>query len=290
MVRLTITAVTATASLLFLAPITSAATLFSIETATDELVKIDSQIGVIEVVGTLDFDATSTDLASFGDRLFVLDTIFTEHVNILEIDPLTAATISAAQVSIEGNPILHAEGLTHIGEQLIIGFSSNGNVFSDSLGDLSLTGEVTNSSPFTDDVGITPTPDTDALGSDGTSMIFSADDTGGGRGPLSIFSADRQAVSFDLIETVDITGKDLVVDNENFLLLNNSFATGEARLTEISANGVVGSSISLGDGQYNGLALANESSSSTESVPEPTSTAGLLVAIALMAGIKYWPH
>lgn len=102
MVRPTITALSATASLFFLAPIANAATLFSVETATDERVKTDFQTGVIEVVRALDFDATSTDPASFGDRLFVLDTIFTEQVNILEIDPLTAATISSAQVSIDG--------------------------------------------------------------------------------------------------------------------------------------------------------------------------------------------
>lgn len=263
---------TASAALCTLGDVSAAraVSLFSVDVNSDSLVKIDSETGAVSVVGSLQFDATSTDLASFNNRLFILDTVFQNRVDIYEVNPSTAQTVSSAQVLLNGNPVLHGEALTNEGNQLKIGFSSGGNeTSSESLGDLSLAGEITNA--------IETTGDFDGLGGDGVSRFFSVDPPGFGVGPSPVFTVDLTTGSLSSFTTVPRIGNDLVVSGENLFLLDNSLAVTEAFLLTVStSNGLITDTVSLGNGQYFGLAV----------VPEPLTILGTATAVGFGAFFK----
>ena len=243
--------------------LTRAATLFSVETISDSLVTIDATTGLITTIGTLDFDAIRVDLASFDDRLFALDSDFQNRVDIYEIDPSTAATISSAQVFLGGNAILNGESLTNFGSQLKIGFSANGgDTSSESLGDLSLTGEVTNV--------VSTTSDLDGLGGDGISQFFSTD-VEGGTGDTSLFSVNLTtgALAF-LDEFPSNPVDDLVVRGEELFLLASGTLT-------ILSDGAIANTFSLSGGSYQGIAVASAD------VPEPSAILGLGATIGIGA-------
>ena len=88
------------------------------------------------MIGTLYFDANnSINVANLGNQLFAINSQFGVRVDILEINPLNASTISSLQVTHGVIPILNGEGLTNIQNELIISFSSNGDADSESVGD-----------------------------------------------------------------------------------------------------------------------------------------------------------
>jgi len=229
-------------------PPANAVSLFSVETQSNSLVLIDSETGKVNTIGTLGFDAVDTDLASFGDRLFILNTIYQNRVDIYEVNPTTGATLSSAQVAYENKPVLHAEGLTNLGKKLIIGFSANGgDPGSESIGELSLTGAITNA--------ISTAGDFDGFGGDGVSQIFSTD-AERTSGPTNLFNVDYTNGSLSPITNIPIASNDIVSDGKNLFLLDINSGKSEVRLIKTSITGEIKRNIPIEVGQeYLGLAI-----------------------------------
>ena len=105
---------------------------FSIDSATDELVRFDSTTGAVTVVGALGTDVGDVDLTRTADgRLWGINSIFGDRVDLHEINTTTGAVLSTTQVNLSG--IQNAEGLGHSGNQLVIGHSASSsasNIFS----------------------------------------------------------------------------------------------------------------------------------------------------------------
>ncbi len=206
MKRLTLASITALGLATAVTP-ANAISLFSVDRNSDNLVLIDSGTGQVNTIGSLGFDAVSTDLASFDNRLFILNTIFRNRVDIYEVNPTTGATLSSAQIALGNEFVLHAEALTNVGKQLIIGFSANGaDAWSESIGELSLTGAITNA--------ISTAGDFDGLGGDGISLIFSTDAVRGS-GPTNLFNVDYTNGSLSPITTLSIASGDIVSNGNN---------------------------------------------------------------------------
>ena len=73
------------------------------------------------MIGTLYFDANnSINVANLGNQLFAINSQFGVRVDILEINPLNASTISSLQVTHGVIPILNGEGLTNIQMEMLI--------------------------------------------------------------------------------------------------------------------------------------------------------------------------
>jgi len=142
-----------------------AAFFYSINCKTDELIKIDSETGEIEVIGSIGYDITSADLAYFQDRLFILnntyedgfETLENNNVELVEISPYNGSKISVKPVRYNGSKIALAEGFNAFSDVIKIAFTVNVDASSELLGDIDLDGNITNAKDY-------KTADIDALG------------------------------------------------------------------------------------------------------------------------------
>ena len=137
---------------LFAAGAANAQSLFSIDTATDELVTINAQTNDVSTVGSLGLDVTSANLTFANGQLSGIINDASGTRSIVSIDTSTGGIASSATLSAGGTPIVLAEGLAadrNTGE-LYISFS-NSSVFdtrSESLGTVALSGEITTIDTF----------------------------------------------------------------------------------------------------------------------------------------------
>ena len=127
---------------------------YSVDSNTDQLIHIDASTGTATVIGDLGQDARDIDLARTPDgRLWGLNSIFQSSVHLWEISPDTGAVISSVSVvGPTGSPITSAEGLGNDGNQLVIGYSSNGDANSNIFANLSEAGAITGPATLTIDM------------------------------------------------------------------------------------------------------------------------------------------
>ena len=226
----------------------------SVDTATNELVRIDSTSGNVSVVGSLGFIAGDIDLATLGNRLFATNSDTGVRVDLHEISPFTGASLSSVQV--QGGVVV-AEGLAGVGNQLKLGFSSDGSVFSDSLGNLALNGVISSASagPF----------DFDGLGVDESGTLYGIDREPGVT--TTIFTVTESPLSTNVIQSISPTllVNDLLVSGNSALIIDS-----DSKLHSVDlATGVLTTTNLNRVGNYRGLAVA---------VPEPNAFLCLVIA------------
>ncbi len=258
----------------------ASASLFGVDTGTDELVRIDPTTGAVTVVGLLGMDARDIDLTRTADgTLWGLNSIFRNRVDLWTIDPLTGAVTSSSQVP----GIVHAEGLGHVGNQLKIGYSSAGTARSDLLGDLSASGIISNPIGFTASTGFGL--DFDGLSFGAGGVPFYALDrfhTGPGPSDTSLFEVDPTGPTATRIgdyNSTTVVANDLIPQGGKLFLIDN----GSPVLHRVdAATGLLEATISLNRvGTYLGLSTAPPLSS----VPEPA-TIGLLCLGLAALGLR----
>lgn len=194
----------------------TAAPLFSVDSATNDLVRIESTTGAVTVVGGLGVNAFNMDLTRTADgRLWGLNSRFGNRVDLHEINTATGAVISTVQVTLGGNGLVSAEGLAHTGNQLQLSYSPDGDTFADHIGDLGLGGAVSNGSFVTVDIdgmsiatGTTPFYTVDRDPADGDTFIHALDPGALPANLIATFDAD------------DVRANDLLTDGTDIFMID----------------------------------------------------------------------
>jgi hypothetical protein len=268
-------AIVAAIVLLVASRVGSASVFYSTNLVTDELVLINSATGDVTTVGPLGFNALDVDLVTIGDRLFALNSNFEVRVDLHEIDPMTGASISSAQVHTAGGNVLLAEGLGQVNGQLKIGFRVDPVPFtsrSNAFGDLASSGLVTNIEANPPSL---PNADFDGLGSDESGGQLYGHDG-------NVFQLPNDTRYFRIFESplmIDVFYSNMMVPLPNIdditVLGGVLFAIGDAasgRLFMLDLSTEAFSSVEIDPGEFSGLAIASQ-------VPELSSA---LVWLVLM--------
>ena len=252
--------------------------LFSVDVATDELVKINPATGNVSVIGPLGFNAQDVDLTNVNGRLFALNAELDVRVDLYELNPATASVISSVQVFTDSNfEIQLAEALSHVSGQLKIGFRDSAAPFparSNAFGDLGFDGVVSNIQS-----NVTTYVDFDGLGVDlSTGILYSPDGNPAfinfRPGDTDFFSVQESPLALNFI-TTDSTNFSA---NDVAVLSNQLYAMGQPSnllaALDLNTNGF--STITLSrSGNYFGLATA---------IPEPSPIACLSLLLATFVG------
>ncbi len=248
--------------------------IYSVDTDSDHLVQVDPKSGDITDIGYLGFDVIRTiDLATLNGKLYGLHSDPWNSVFLHEINPVTGTSTSTVQLFINNDPtdpMLHAEGLTSIDEQLIIAYSSQGDCNSYALADLALDGTVSN-------VDLSGNFDFDGLGSDlsGTEM-YGLDVVSSGKPDQHTDFIDS---ANDLIVSVDYPAvanpNDIIVIGTDLFALDHK--NKQLYIIELDGANDLTSIDLQGNGNYSGLA--------SRPIPEPATIALLGIGIAGLAGI-----
>ncbi len=147
--------------------------LFSIDPATDELVRIDAPTGIVTVVGTITHDMSNTMDLTFHEGFVyavIARTPFPATAwDLVQIDPVTGLKVNASPVT--GVPMDVVESLTSLGGDLMIGFGNTGTSFtSDQIAIIDTAGNVdplsVASYPGTDTDGMATSPQHQLIGVD----------------------------------------------------------------------------------------------------------------------------
>lgn len=241
---------------------------YTVDVETDELVQVDASTGHVSVVGELGYDAVDVDLVNTSNGLRGINTIFGIRVDLLEIDYYTGAIANTALVQSDTGPILHAEGLAAINDQLIVSYSPSGGVNSSSAGELSQTGLITSS--FDLDL------DADGLWADSESGVIFALDRRLGQNVVDFRSLTEISPNSSFLGNVPSTFllTDLVIlnnliyaidlDQEQLIIFN--IGNGESTVLPMDR-----------PGRYSGLAI----------IPEPSGfilAAGSICLFQFLAG------
>lgn len=254
--------------------------LFSIDTAANTLVRIDSTTGVVSTVGALGQDARDVDLTLTADgRLWGLNS-GGSNVSIWEIDKITGAVLSSAQAFAGSVPVGSAEGLGSRGNLLRLGYDLTSGGNSITLGEISPGGAVT--------AGMGTLVDMDAL-ADGhgnpyglyafdrdtlhlTTTLFGIDPLTGSSTAIHAYSS---VLGFHDLVTFD-NGEGIAIDTFTGDLHRLNLSTG-------AVLEVVGLS-SGPSGVYNGLALAEPLSATVPDSAGFLPVIGIALALAFQRG------
>lgn len=247
---------------------------FSVDSASNDLVRIDSATGAVTVVGALGMNARNVDLARTADgRLWGLNSDFSNRVDLFEISTTTGAVLSSVQVTLNGNGIVSGEGLTHSGNQLKLSYSPTGNTFATELGDLGFGGAITNSVT----IGI----DMDGLGAGNGATPFYAVDRDPAAGDTLVYGFDPTALPATLVATLDANTErdnDLVLHGSEIYLVDGF--NNALHMFDLGTPGNLNTIALNRGGDYSGLAFAGPISS----VPAP----GIVSIFALSAAVLGW--
>ena len=111
---------------------TSGLGIYSVDTASDSLVKIDSTTGVVTTVGAIGHDMGDVDLVYDNQTLFAINTRG-QTFELLTLDPTTGAMLSA--VPLRFNQTLKTvKGITAVDGQLYVIFSHSAGYCGDACG------------------------------------------------------------------------------------------------------------------------------------------------------------
>ena len=240
------------------------ALLYSVDLNTDELVSVESSNGQVSVVGSLGRDAKNISLAFLGGQLFGLDSDFvSQRAELIEIDPFTGAASLLGTVFSGVDQVTLAEGMTSRSGVLQASFTTTPNdPRSDSLGELSLSGQLTNSTFL----GL----DMDGLATDASGQIFAidGDPTPNTNSlftilPTSLLGATDRSIA-GRISGINFLGDDLLGITSDLGTLSRLSTTDGSLLGTISLSQ---------SRNYSGLA----------NVPEPSSFA--LASLAAVSGL-----
>lgn len=171
---------------------------YSIDIDTDELVSIDPATGAVTVIGPLGYDAGDIDLTVHDGRLYGLNSLFQERVELLEIDTVTGTAAAPIEVTNGGAAILNAESIASLCGDLVIGFNDPATAanpaFSNALGTIDSNGTVTSFVTFSSTV------DFDGLSADATGLEFRSIDAQGPGVPVLLNVGDRTPPTVILID------------------------------------------------------------------------------------------
>jgi hypothetical protein len=234
-----------------LLPPAQAIPLYSINTSTDHLVRIDSDTGVLTSVGALGRDARDIDLALTSDgQLWGLNS-GSGLVELWQINKVTGAVDASAPVKAGAASVLSAEGLASRGNQLKLSYDLTAAGNSITLADVSSAGAVTG--------GIVTTVDMDAL-ADGHANSYGlyGFDRNPGTGTFLYGINPATGVSTLIQSYSDALGfHDLITLAGNQGIAIDTFADKLYRL-DLTNGAVLGTTTigTGGTGVFNGLALA----------------------------------
>jgi len=193
---------------------------FTVNNTTNQLCRINYETGELSIIGTIDFEVENAELFMFGGKMFALSSNDKEQVcNLLELNPLTGKKLSSAIVTLNGTTITAAEAVISTNDRILIGFSkqSNYDTESESIGELSLDGSISNVKSFNN-------ADFDGLGFDyTTNQIYSIDITPQSK-QSKIYKVDLD--NLKLIEWVDLSfdyykGNDFDIISTSMFFINN---------------------------------------------------------------------
>jgi hypothetical protein len=254
--------------------IAQAGPFFSVDTATSELVRINSTTGAVTVVGALGRSITDIDLTRTADgRLWGIDSVFNSHVDLLEISTSTGNVLSTTQINLPG--IQNAEGLGHSGNQLVIGHSTSTSA-SNVLSDFGTDGSISNS--------VVTAIDMDGLSSgSGTVPFYAMDAALFGSWFSLLYELDPNTPSNPQIAGfstgTEPIGSDLVAEGADIFFIDG-LATPELLSFNLSSPTVLNRLDLDRAGSYRGLAVAD-----SVAVSEPGIYLTFAIGIALL-GIR----
>lgn len=263
--RISWAAVFIAAAILWNGPSAQAGPFFSVDTTTNELVRINATTGAVTVVGALGTTITDIDLTRTADgRLWGIDSVFGTRVDLMEISTSTGAVLSTTQINLPG--IQNAEGLGHSGNQLVLGHSVTSSA-SNFLSELATDGTLSNT--------VQTAIDIDALGAGSGSVPFYAIDAAffGSWFTLAYeldpgTPANPQIAGFGT--GAESVGSDLVADGADIFFIDG-LATPELLSFNLATPGTLQRVALDRIGAYRGLATAE-----ALSVSEP----GVLLILA----------
>lgn len=248
---------------------------FSVDIASDELVRIESTTGAVSVVGALGTDAIDIDLTRTADgRLWGLNSNFGSRVDLLEISTSTGAVLSTTQVNLSG--IQNAEGLGHSGNQLTIGHSVNSSA-SNFFSELATDGTISNSIQTSVDI------DGMSAGS-GTTPYYLLDAALIGAWRTLIHTFDPSIPSSSQIANIltgsEPIGNDRVIDGTDIFYIDGGI-TPELFNSSLASPGTAGSIDLDRAGSYRGLAIGT-----SVAVAEPGMLLGFASGLAIFGVIR----
>ena len=237
--------------------------LYSVDFLNHDLVTIDSNTGEVTIIGAVDNSLSIGALTSFDDRLIALNLKPGIRADILEIDPLTGAIITSAQVSTASGNVRLAESITDVNGQIIIGFREPGlfnSSVSNVLGNISLSSGLIADIRTASGAGA----DFDGIASaDGGGTLYNAD-----HDPMygTYFESIGTPTALDydvnsLFDVLNLRTFDIEFNNGVLFGINNTHVL----TVNLSTNQVSSKTLSRA-GSYNSIALAQ-----TAAVPEPSS-------------------
>jgi hypothetical protein len=128
----------------FLSSTAHAGLFYSIDTASDDLVSIDSSSGHVTMIGSLGVDLFDTDLAMLEGNLYAVDTsLVRQTANLYRINTTSGNAALLGQLATATEGVTHAEGLAATASSLIVSYTTTPNSPTSNLvAALSLTGLV----------------------------------------------------------------------------------------------------------------------------------------------------
>jgi hypothetical protein len=243
--------------------------LVTIDRQNDNLLSINPSTGELSVIGPIGHDMISPHLTFMNGRLFALNMNTINHTEIVELDLLTGAAISAFDVRLNSQVVSFAEGLANDGDELLIGFRTGASLqHSNAMGRLALDGTVSgvvnlaslNSLADIDGFKVNPATgtliSTDTRANDNTISFYNVDDVPADYDLLSQFTRDSAMQSINDLDFLngymvgldDVTRRLHWIDPINGQLLHSVNLTGSSELRGLAAVPTPGTLLPLAAG------------------------------------------
>ncbi|MHC4992805.1 MAG: dockerin type I repeat-containing protein [Planctomycetota bacterium] len=191
---------------------------FAINREAEQIVRVDVSNGDTLMLADLEMLAENVDLAFQEDTLYGISSQRFSGAELFQIDRATGATSVLAAVTHGGEPVTHAEGLTSVSGELIIGFHDGTNPnpsVSNAIGFVGLDGVIVDAM----DIGI----DIDGLAADRTTGDLLVLDTRPNTEKNLLYRVRLEPLEVELV-TALMTGPDYRRLNDIAMLGTELFA------------------------------------------------------------------